>query len=240
MIRNVATHTTDAVTATLKRNGRTHRAPPLRWICILQQGIGDYEHGKTGVPRNVKPGRALQSGTEQAGGHKQARKGQRPRDDDERSEDISARDREEGTRTQDGELGKQQDSGDRIVHETRRGISRDDGVDPCQLDVRDRPDRQGDQQGQHDGKGKPFLPPAGRQACEDEILFLRDNGGRVHHRSNSSQRLERAARSLYRFDTLIPGCLSSPPFWPLGRLTTSEQASPPVKRLDWQGFLRRM
>ncbi len=134
------------------------------------------------------------------------------------------------------ELGKQQDSGDRIVHEHRRGISRDEGVDPPQLDGREQPlrDEIGDQQGEPDCKGKPFLRPAGRQAREDEILFLWDNGGCLHHRSNPSQRLERAARSSYRFATLIPGCLSSPPFRPLGRLTTSKQASRPVKRLDWQ------
>jgi hypothetical protein len=42
------------------------------------------------------------------------------------------------------------------------------------------------------------------------MLFVRDNGGRIHHRSASSQRLERAARSLYRFVTLVTGCLSLP------------------------------
>ena len=57
------------------------------------------------------------------------------------------------------------------------------------------------------------------------MLFLRDNGGRVHHRSASSQRLERATRSSYRFATFVTGCLSSPPFCPLGRLTTSKEAA---------------
>jgi hypothetical protein len=66
------------------------------------------------------------------------------------------------------------------------------------------------------------------------MLFLWDNGGRLHFWSDSSQWPERAARSSYRFATLITGCLSSSPFCPLGRLTTSTQASQPVKRLDWQ------
>jgi hypothetical protein len=133
---------------------------------------------------------------------------------------------------------EQQDSGDRIDHEHRRGISWNEGVDPRCLGGREWPlsDEKDDQQDQHDGKGKSSLRPAGRQAREDEMLFLRDNGGRVHHRSDSSQRLERAARRSYRFATLVTGCLSSPPFCPLGRLTTSKEASRPVKRLDWQGF----
>src|SRR5438128_2554431 len=66
------------------------------------------------------------------------------------------------------------------------------------------------------------------------MLFLWDNGGRLHHRSDPSHRLERAARSSYRFATLITSCLSSPPFCPLGQLTTSKSASQPVKRLDGQ------
>ncbi len=61
-----------------------------------------------------------------------------------------------------------------------------------------------DQQGEHNGKGKPSLRPAGRQARKDEMLFLRDNGGCFHHRSDSSQRLERAARSSHRCATRIP------------------------------------
>jgi hypothetical protein len=149
--------------------------------------------------------------------------------------------REESTRTQDGELGKQQDSGDRIVHEHRRGISWDEGVDPHCLGGRERPldDEKDDQQDQHDGKGKPFLRPAGRQAREDEMLFLWDNVGRVHHRSDSSQRLERAARSSYRFVTLVTGWLTSPPFCPLDRLTRSKEASRPVEGLDSKTFLQQ-
>jgi hypothetical protein len=80
--------------------------------------------------------------------------------------EISARDRQGGMRTQHGELCKQQDSGDRIVHEHCRGVSRDEGVDPPHLDGRERPlhDEKGDQQGEHDGKGKPCLRPAGPHA----------------------------------------------------------------------------
>ena len=47
--------------------------------------------------RSPHPSHGVQSGAEQAGWRKHARKGQQPRDDDERSEDRSARDREEGT-----------------------------------------------------------------------------------------------------------------------------------------------
>jgi len=38
------------------------------------------------------------------------------------------------------------------------------------------------------------------------MLFLRDSGGRLHHRSASSQRLERAARSSYGFASLVTCC----------------------------------
>ena len=80
--------------------------------------------------------------------------------------EISARDRQGGMRTQHGELRKQQDSGDRIDHEHRRGVSQDEGVDPPHLDGLEPPlrDEKGDQQGEHDGKGKPSLRPAGRHA----------------------------------------------------------------------------
>ncbi len=170
------------------------------------------------MPQSIEPACALQPGAKQASWREDARKGQHPRNDDERSEEISTCDREQGTRTQDGELGKQQNSGDRIVHEHRRGISRDEGVDPPQLDGRERPvrDQPGDQQGEHEDKGKPFLRPAGRHAREDEMLFAWDNGDRLHHRRASSRRLERAARSSFRFATLVTGCLSSPPFLPIG------------------------
>jgi hypothetical protein len=73
----------------------------------------------------------------------------------------------------------------------------------------------GRRQGEHDGNGKPSLRLAGRQTRECEMLFLWDNDGRLHHWSASSQRLERAARCLYGFATLITGGLSSPPFLPI-------------------------
>ena len=82
------------------------------------------------MPQNVEPIRALRPSAKQATRREDARKGQQPRDQDKRREEISTRDREEGTGTQDGELGKQQDCGDRIVDEYRRGIGRDEGVDP--------------------------------------------------------------------------------------------------------------
>src|SRR5580692_12463857 len=65
------------------------------------------------------------------------------------------------------------------------------------------------------------------------MLFLWDNDGRLHHRSDPSQRLKRAARSSYGFATLVIGCLSSPPFLPIGpadheqgSVATSEKAGP--------------
>ncbi len=196
-----------------------HGAPPqpLGWIGILQQGIGDYEDRETGVPQGVEPHRALEPGAEQAPWREHARKGQHPRDDDERSEEISTCDHEERTRTQDGELGKQQDSGDQIVHEHRRGISRDEGVDPRQLNPREGPcrDEKYDKQNQHNAKREPLLRWARRQVREDKGLFLR-GGGRLHHRGDSSQRLERAARSSYRFATLVTCCLSSRPVLSIG------------------------
>ena len=162
------------------------------------------------MPQNIKPIRGLQPGAKQATRREGARKGQHPRDDDKRREEISIRDHEKRTRTQDRELGKQQDRGDQIDHEQRRDIGRDEGVDPPQLDARERPghDEKGDQQGEHDREGKPSLRPAGRQAREDEILFLWDNDGRLHHSSDPSRRLERAARSLYGFATVVTRCLS--------------------------------
>ena len=58
--------------------------------------------------------------------------------------------------------------------------------------------------------------------------------------ANSSQRLERLARSSYSFATLVTCCLSSRPVLSIGTahdeqgsVAASEQA------LDWQGFLRR-
>src|SRR5262249_12932279 len=141
--------------------------------------------GKTAVPQSVEPIRALQPGAEQAAWREHARKGQQPRDDDERREQISARDYEKRTRTQDGELGEQQGRGDRIVHEHRHRISRDEGIDPWKLDGRERAggEEKGDQQGQHNGKGKPFLRQARRQVREDEMLFLWCGSRRVCHRS---------------------------------------------------------
>src|SRR5712672_2523568 len=170
------------------------------------------------MPQSIEPACALQPGAKQATWREDAGKGQHPRDDDERSVKISTRDRQQGTRTQDGELSKQQDSGDRIVHEHRRGISRDESVDPPQLDGRERTlrDQKGGQQGEHDGNGKPSLRPAGRQAREDKMLTLWDNDGRLQHRSASSRGPERAARSSYGFATLVTRCLSSPPFLPIG------------------------
>src|SRR4029077_19166293 len=49
-----------------------------------------------------------------------------------------------------------------------------------------------------------------------ERLILRDNDGRRHHRSDSSQRLERAARSSNGFALLLTGCRSSSPFLSIG------------------------
>jgi hypothetical protein len=56
------------------------------------------------------------------------------------------------------------------------------------------------------------------------MLFLRDSDGRVHHRIDSSQRLEGVARRLYGFATLVTRCLGSPPFPPIAP-TDDEQGS---------------
>ena len=76
--RKVAAHTTAAVMATLETMAaRCGALPqPLGRIGILQQRIGDDEHGKTAVPQNVEPIRALQPGAKQATWREHARKGQ--------------------------------------------------------------------------------------------------------------------------------------------------------------------
>src|SRR4030088_2828795 len=63
------------------------------------------------------------------------------------------------------------------------------------------------------------------------MLFLWDNGGRLHHRSDPSQRLERAGRSSNNFATLVTCCLGSLPFPPIepaddeqGSVAASEKA----------------
>jgi hypothetical protein len=62
------------------------------------------------------------------------------------------------------------------------------------------------------------------------MLFLWDNGGRLQHRSDPSQPLQRAARSQYGFATLVMS-LSLPLFLPIGpaddkqgRVAASERA----------------
>jgi len=101
--------------------------------------------------------RALQPGAKQATWREHARKGQQPRDHDERREEVSTRNHEKRTRTQDGKLGEQQDRGDRIDHEIARGIGRDEDLDPLRLEwsrvaqpprKRRRPARRARRQGQ--------------------------------------------------------------------------------------------
>jgi fermentation-respiration switch protein FrsA (DUF1100 family) len=65
------------------------------------------------------------------------------------------------------------------------------------------------------------------------MLFLWDNGGRLQHRSDPSQRLQRAARSPYGFATFVMSCLSLPLFLSngpaddkQGRVAASERAEP--------------
>src|SRR5262249_40201192 len=147
---------------------------PLARIRILQKGIRDDEQRKTAVPEGIKPGRGLQSGAKQATGRKHARKGQHPRDHDERRVEISTRYRKERTRAQDGELCEEKTSREQIGHEDRSGVGRDEGTDPPRLDGRQRPSRdgKGDEQGQHDSKGEASLRQTRRQVRENEMLFL--------------------------------------------------------------------
>ena len=72
---------------------------------------------------------------------------------------IATRDHEDGARAENGELGEQEDRGDRVVHEHRRRVGRDEGVDPARLNARERPgsDEYEDQQAEHDSKSEPFL-----------------------------------------------------------------------------------
>jgi hypothetical protein len=103
-------------------------------ICALQKSIRNDEDGKTGMPQSIKPGRGLQPGAKQAAGREYARKGQHPRDDDQRRIEVSTRYRKQGTRPQDGELGEQQHSREQIDHEYGGSVSRDEGADPARLD----------------------------------------------------------------------------------------------------------
>src|SRR5271169_4957999 len=75
-----------------QKDGRAYGTlpQPLGGVGILQQGVGHDERGKTAVPQNVEPIRALQPGAKQATWREHARKGQQPRDNDERREEISA------------------------------------------------------------------------------------------------------------------------------------------------------
>jgi hypothetical protein len=59
-------------------------------------------------------------------------------------------------------------------------------------------------------EGEPFLCRTWRQAREHEMLFVWDNGGRLQHRSDPSQRLQRAARSPYGLATLVAAHLIAP------------------------------
>ena len=130
------------------------------------------------MPQNVHPCRALQT-ADFGGGRKHAWKRQDIRDQDKRREEICTRDHEDGTRAQNRKLGEQEDRGDRIAHEHRSQISREEGVDPSRLHARKQPDSDQDKDNQyaeHDRKSQPFLRGTRRQAREEETLFLRDNG----------------------------------------------------------------
>ena len=129
------------------------------------------------MPQKVDPCRTLQAANQAALWRKHAWKRQDVRDQDKRREEISTRDHEDGARAQNGKLGEQEDRGDRIAHEHRSRIGRDEGVDPARLDARKRPSgdqHKDDQDAEHDSKSQPFLRRTWRQAREDEKIFLWD------------------------------------------------------------------
>src|SRR4029077_1388976 len=107
---------------------------------------------------------------------------------DQRGIEISTRYRQERTRPQDGELGKEQRRREQIGHENRGGVGRDEGADPPRLDARQRSSRDGEggEQCQHDRKGEASLRQARRQIREAEVLFLWYGSRRVRHRSHSA------------------------------------------------------
>src|SRR5262249_41904934 len=114
----------------------------------------------------MKPLCGIQLGAKQATGREYARKGQHPRDQDQRREDPH---REEG------EWGKEKKSRKKMGPEHGGGKNGKEGIAPPRLQGRERPNR--DERGEEDqsshvGKGQPSLRCAWRQAREDKTFFF--------------------------------------------------------------------
>ena len=86
----------------------------------------------------VEPRRTLQT-AKYAAWYEHTRKRQNPRNQNERAEEVAARDYENGPRAQNGKLDEQQDRGDRIAHEHCRRIGWNEGSDLARLETRKRP-----------------------------------------------------------------------------------------------------
>ena len=69
------------------------------------------------------------------------------------------------------------------------------------------------------------------------MLFLWDNGGRLQHRSDPSQRLQRAARSPYGFATFDMSCLSLPLFLSNGPADDKQRRVAASERAELARFL---
>src|SRR5450631_1763793 len=131
------------------------------------------------MPENIEPCRSLRSGPEEAGRRKRAGKSQRVRNDDQRTEKISAREHQERPLTHDRELSEQQGGGEEVVDEERGLESRDESGDRRKLGVRKR-HREGecDEQGDDDGDSQLALSRCRRQRRQQELGFI---GRRLVH-----------------------------------------------------------
>jgi len=103
---------------------------------------------------------------------KYAWKCERPRNCDERCQEIAIRQGEERARTQEGKLREEQGCGDRVDDENRSAIGGNEGVDPPQWQGRERAcrDDKANEQHQHNAKREPSLNCAGRQIGEHKLM----------------------------------------------------------------------
>src|SRR6516165_6276598 len=90
-----------AVTKTVAQQTRAVTDPTLARIGILQQGIGDHEQGEARVRQDIEPNRTLEAGAQTACWRQYAWKCERPRNCDERRQEIAIRQGEECARAQD-------------------------------------------------------------------------------------------------------------------------------------------
>ena len=148
------------------------------------------------------------------------------RDDQKRRKEISTRDHENGAGAQNGKLSVQEDRRDRIGHEHRGRIDRDEGVDRAQLDATERPDHevQGDDQPEHDTESEALLPGSRGQVREDERLVLAGTRGASH----ASKRLLACP--------LDESILRPRQYW---RRATEQYTASPCRRTTWRRDTQR-